>query len=290
MFDHHDINPELFEAKFNRRGPFHKLLLALERLTFRTADVSISTNETFKEIAVDRGGMDPDRVVVVRSIPDLSRFQRTEPDAALRNGRRHLIGYVGIMGAQDGVDLLIEAMAALVHGGGRRDVQCAIVGSGTEMAKLQRLTKELALEDYVTFTGFRSGPELLSALSAFDIGVIPDPKNVYNDKISMNKHFEYMTLGIPFVQFRLTEGARIAGGASLYAEDNSPADLAANMARLIDDEALREQLAAEGRERARELLRWDRERSRLLAAYEMARPSASPCGRGHDLEACRMAS
>ena len=270
VFDHHDINPELFEAKFNRRGPFHKLLLALERLTFKTADVSISTNETFKEIAVTRGGMDPDRVVVVRSIPDLSRFQRTAPDAALRNGRRHLIGYVGIMGAQDGVDLLIEAMAVLVHGGGRRDVQCAIVGSGTEMAKLQRLTRELALEDYVTFTGFRSGADLLSAFSAFDIGVIPDPRNVYNDKISMNKHFEYMTLGIPFVQFRLAEGARIAGEASLYAEDNSPADLAANMARLLDDEALRDRLANKGRERARELLQWDRERTRLLAAYEMA--------------------
>jgi glycosyltransferase involved in cell wall biosynthesis len=270
VFDHHDINPELFEAKFNRRGPFHKLLLALERLTFKTADVSISTNETFKEIAVTRGGMDPNRVVVVRSIPDLSRFQRTAPDAALRNGRRHLIGYVGIMGAQDGVDLLIEAMAVLVHGGGRRDVQCAIVGSGTEMAKLQRLTRELALEDYVTFTGFRSGADLLSAFSAFDIGVIPDPRNVYNDKISMNKHFEYMTLGIPFVQFRLAEGARIAGEASLYAEDNSPADLAANMARLLDDEALRDRLANKGRERARELLQWDRERTRLLAAYEMA--------------------
>jgi glycosyltransferase involved in cell wall biosynthesis len=270
VFDHHDINPELFEVKFNRKGLFHKLLLALERLTFRTADVSISTNDTFKEIAVERGGMDPDRVVVVRSIPDLARFQRTEPDEVLRNGRKHLVGYVGIMGAQDGVDLLIEAMAALVHGARRQDVQCAIVGSGTEMARLRRMTKELALEEYVTFAGFLSGPALLSALSAFDIGVIPDPKNVYNDKISMNKHFEYMTLGIPFVQFRLTEGARIAGGASLYAEDNSPADLAANMARLIDDEALRERLAAEGRERARELLRWDRERSRLLAAYEMA--------------------
>jgi glycosyltransferase involved in cell wall biosynthesis len=270
VFDHHDINPELFEAKFQRRGPLHKLLLALERLTFHTADVSIATNETFKDIAVHRGGMDPDRVFVVRSIPDLSRFQRTAPDTSLRNGRRHLVGYVGIMGAQDGVELLIEAMAALVHGAGRRDVQCALVGSGTELPKLQRLTRELALEDYVTFAGFRSGPALLSALSAFDIGVIPDPKNVYNDKISMNKHFEYMTLGIPFVQFRLAEGSRIAGGASLYADDNSPADLAAHMARLLDDAALRAELSARGRQRAGELLQWDRERSRLLAAYEMA--------------------
>lgn len=274
VFDHHDINPELFEAKFKRKGAFHKLLLGLERLTFRTADVSLATNETFKDIAVRRGGMEPDRVFVVRSIPDLSQFQRTAPDVTLRNGRRHLVGYVGIMGAQDGVDLLIQAMAALVHGAGRRDVQCALVGSGTELPRLQRLTRDLALEDYVTFTGFRSGPALLSALSAFDIGVIPDPKNVYNDKISMNKHFEYMTLGIPFVQFDLAEGARIAGGASLYAKDNSAADLALQMTRLLDDEVLRADLAAQGSLRARELLQWDRERARLLAAYETALAAA----------------
>lgn len=270
VFDHHDINPELYEAKFGRRGVFHKLMLRLERLTFRTCDVSIATNETFKEIAMTRGGMAEDRVFVVRSIPDLSRFRRTEPNAALKNGRKHLVGYVGIMGAQDGVDLLIRAMAELVHGRGRRDVQCAIVGSGTELPALKRLSDELGLDDYITFTGFQSGEPLLASLSAFDIGVIPDPKNVYNDKISMNKVFEYMTLGIPFVQFDLAEGAKVAGDAALYAYNNSPAELAAQMGRLLDDDALRASLAAEGRTRAASLLRWDAERSRLLAAYELA--------------------
>lgn len=270
VFDHHDINPELYEAKFGRRGLFHSLLLALERLTFRTADVSIATNDTFRSIAVSRGGMDPDRVFVVRSIPDLARFRRTEPEASLRNGRRHLVGYVGIMGAQDGVDLLIEAMAELVHGAGRTDIQCAVVGSGTELDSLRRLAAARGLADYVTFTGFRSGAPLMQAFSTFDIGVIPDPKNGYNDKISMNKHFEYMTLGVPFVQFDLVEGRRIAGDAALYAADNSPRDLARQMARLIDDRALHADLAARGAARARSLLRWDHERSRLLAAYDLA--------------------
>jgi glycosyltransferase involved in cell wall biosynthesis len=270
VFDHHDINPELYEAKFGRRGFFHKLLLALERATFRTADATIATNETFREIAVRRGGMDRDRVFIVRSIPDLSRFRRMEPNTALRNGRKHLVGYVGIMGAQDGVDLLIGAMNELVHGRGRRDVQCAIVGSGTELDNLKQMVSDLALDDYVTFTGFQSGPALMASFSAFDIGVIPDPKNVYNDKISMNKHFEYMTLGIPFVQYDLVEGRKIADDASLYAADNCPVDLASNMERLIDDLELRELLAARGKERARRLLRWETERSRLLAAYETA--------------------
>ncbi len=239
-------------------------------MTFQTADVSIATNDTFRSIAIARGGMDPDRVFVVRSIPDLKRFQRTEPDTSLKNGRKHLVGYVGIMGAQDGVDLLIEAMAELVHGQGREDIQCAIVGSGTELPNLQRLVAERGLADYVTFTGFQSGAPLMRAFSAFDIGVIPDPKNGYNDKISMNKHFEYMTLGVPFVQFDLVEGRRIAGDASLYAADNSSADLARNMARLIDDRALHADLAARGAERAKAMLRWENERGRLLGAYDMA--------------------
>ena len=270
VFDHHDINPELFEAKFGRRGFLHKVLLTLERWTFATADVSIATNDTFKQIAIERGGMDPNRVFVVRSIPDVSRFQLIEPNEGLKNGRQHLIGYVGIMGAQDGVDLLIKAMSELVHGQSRRDVQCAIVGSGTELPYLEQLSRDLGLADYITFTGFQSGKSLLQSLSAFDVGVIPDPKNTYNDKISMNKVFEYMSLGIPFVQFDLIEGRKIADTAALYAADNDPVDLARAMAKLIDSPSLHKQLASEGQARAKALLRWETEQDRLLGAYQTA--------------------
>ena len=270
VFDHHDINPELFEAKFGKQGHFHHLLLWLEKLTFRTADVSIATNETFKEIAVRRGGMSPERVFVVRSIPDLTRFKRVAPKMELKNGRKNLIGYVGIMGAQDGVDLLIDAMDTLVNVNGRRDVQCAIVGSGTELPRLEAMVAAKSLADYVTFTGFLSGEPLLQAFSTFDIGVIPDPKNTYNDKISMNKVFEYMTLGIPFVGFDLIETRKASGEAALYAADNNPADLAAKMAQVLDDVDLRGALSEEGASRARALLKWETERARLLAAYELA--------------------
>ncbi len=270
VFDHHDINPELFEAKFGRRGFLHKVILALERLTFKTADVSIATNETFKDIAIERGGMAKDRVFIVRSIPDVSRFRRVEPDVRLKNGRKNLVGYVGIMGAQDGVDLLIEAMHEIVKFQGREDVQCAIVGSGTELPALQRMVRDLGLDDYVTFTGFMSGAPLLTAFSTFDLGVIPDPKNTYNDKISMNKVFEYMSLGIPFVQFDLMEGRKIAGDAALYAADNSATDLAGRIVELADNRDLRTTLAEAGEARAKALLRWDEERSRLLAAFDVA--------------------
>ena len=268
LFDHHDINPELYEAKFGKRGAFHRLLLKLERWTFATADASIATNETFKSIAIARGGMDPNRVFVVRSIPDLSRFKRVEPSTALRNGRRNVVGYVGIMGAQDGVDLLIEGMAHLVNERGRRDTQCVIVGSGTELDRLKRMVADHGLADYVTFTGFLSGQPLLQAFSTFDIGAIPDPKNGYNDKISMNKVFEYMSLGIPFVQFDLDEGVKVAGEAALVAHDNSPVAFAEQMAKLLDDKTLRETLATAGKARAKALLRWETERAQLLAAYD----------------------
>ena len=177
IFDHHDINPGLYEARFGKRGVFWQLLNWFERLTFRMADVSIATNETFKAIAVERGGMAPEDVDVVRSIPDVRKFRRVEPLPALRNGRRHVIGYVGIMGAQDGVDLFIDAMADLVNSKGRRDVQAVIVGSGTEADALRAGAHAAGLDDYVTFTGFLSGDELLAAFSTSDVGVIPDPKS-----------------------------------------------------------------------------------------------------------------
>lgn len=270
VFDHHDINPELFEAKFNKRGRFHKLLTWLEKLTFKTADVSIATNETFKDIAIKRGGMSADRVFVVRSVPDMARFKRVAPNAALKNGRQNLVGYVGIMGAQDGVDLLVDAMDDLVNVKGRTDTQCLIVGSGTELPRLEAMVAEKGLKDFVTFTGFLSGEPLLTAFSTFDIGVIPDPKNTYNDKISMNKVFEYMTLGIPFVSFDLGECRKASGEAALYAGDNDPRALATQMARLLDDADLRGALGEEGISRSRALLRWENERARLLAAYELA--------------------
>ncbi len=270
VFDHHDINPELYEAKFGRRGAWHQLLHFLERQTFRVADAAIATNETFRDIATGRGGMEKDRVFIVRSVPDTSRFRRVAANPQLRNGRRHLVGFVGIMGAQDGVDLMVDAMNVIVHDLGRHDVQALIVGTGTELPYLTSLSARHGLQDYITFPGFQSGLNLLTAMSTFDIGIIPDPKNVYNDKICMNKVLEYMTLGIPFVQFDLVEGRKMAAGASLYAENNSPLSLAGSMLTLLDDAELRERTAAEGVARAKSLLRWDEERGRLLAAYDYA--------------------
>lgn len=272
IFDHHDINPELFEAKFGKRGALYNLMVWLERLTFKMSDVSIATNETFKQIAIDRGGMSPDNVYVVHSTPHAGRFKRVPPEPRLRNGRRIVVGYVGIMGAQDGVDMLVDAMGHLVNDRGRHDVQCVIAGTGTEVEGLKKRARELGLQDYVTFTGFLSHEDLLTTLSTYDIGIVPDRKNPFNDAISMNKLFEYMTLGIPFVSFDLKEGRRTGGDAGIYADtDNCPIALARGILELSDNNELRAEKARLSKARGLRLLDWNCEKAQLLAAYEKAR-------------------
>ncbi len=268
LFDHHDINPELYEAKFGRRDFFHRLLCALERWTFRTADVAIATNESYRRIAVERGAMSPERVFVVRSGPDLRRLKIVPPDLALKHGRRFLVGYVGVMGHQEGIDLLLQAVRHIVHARGRQDVHFGLVGGGTELPALQALARELDVADYVTFTGRVPDAELLAMLNTADVCVNPDRANDMNDKSTMNKVMEYMALGKPIVQFDLTEGRVSAGAASLYARRNDGIDLAEQLLALLDDEPRRLEMGRFGRERVQSQLGWDHEAPRLLAAYE----------------------
>ncbi len=267
LFDHHDANPELYEAKFGRRGLFWKLMCWLERMTFRTADVSLATNESYRRIAVERGGMAPERVYVVRSGPSLERMRITAPDEKLKKGKKYLIGYVGLMGRQEGIDLLLHAAKTLVFELGRKDVHFGLVGAGTSLEEMQKLARELGLSEYVTFTGRVPDPQMLAMLNTADICVNPDVANPMNDISTMNKVMEYMALGKPMVQFDLTEGRFSAQEASLYARRNDPADFAAKLAELIDDPQKRARMGAYGRRRVQEALEWRYEVPKLLAAY-----------------------
>ena len=267
LFDHHDANPELYEAKFGRRDLFWKLMCWLERMTFRTADVSLATNESYRRIAVERGGMPPERVYVVRSGPSLERMRITAPDEKLKKGKRYLIGYVGVMGRQEGIDLLLQAARTLVFDLGRKDVHFGMVGGGTSLDEMQKLARELGLSEYVTFTGRVPDVQMLAMLNTADICVNPDVANPMNDISTMNKVMEYMALGKPMVQFDLTEGRYSAQEASLYARRNDPADFAAKIAELIDDPQKRARMGAFGRRRVQEALEWRYEVPKLLAAY-----------------------
>ena len=272
VFDHHDVNPELYVAKFKRKGMFHKLLLLAERLTFRSADLVISANETYRQIAIERGNKSPEDVVTVYSVPDIKRFYRVAPNAALRGDARIVLGYVGVIAEQDGVDSLVAAMGHLVNRFGYHDVRAVIVGDGTELATLRDQCRKLGLDGVVTFTGFLSGEDLRAALSSFDIGIIPDPVNAYNDKISMNKVFEYSALGIPSVSFQLSETRRLLGDVGTYAVDATPEGLAEACRILIDDDEARIAAGRRAKDRADERFIWSHEAHALVTAYEKMIP------------------
>lgn len=268
LFDHHDINPELYEAKFGRRDVFHRLMLLCERWTFRTADVSIATNESYRKIALERGRMDPERVFVVRSGPNLNRLRRLDPVPSLKKGRSYLVGYVGVMGRQEGIDYLLRAVRCIVHDLGRRDIQFRLVGGGTELESMRQYAAELDIEEYVDFTGRVPDQQLLETLNTADVCVNPDLANEMNDKSTMNKIMEYMALGKPIVQFDLTEGRFSARDASLYARRNDERDLAGKIVYLMDHPEERDRMGHYGRERIVNELSWEHESGRLLAAYD----------------------
>lgn len=268
VFDHHDINPELYEAKFGRKDYFYRLMLAFERWTFRTADISIATNESYKSIAIERGRMEPGRVHVVRSGPMLERMRAVPPVLALKMGRRHLVGYVGVMGRQEGIHLLLQSASYIVHELKRTDVHFGLVGSGTEFESLKRFAVELNVNDYVTFTGRVPDQQLLEMLNTADVCVNPDVPNAMNDKSTMNKIMEYMALGKPIVQFDLTEGKYSAQGASVYAKPGDIVDFANLIIALLDDPQRRERMGEIGRKRIREVLEWRFEAPKLIAAYD----------------------
>jgi glycosyltransferase involved in cell wall biosynthesis len=268
LFDHHDLNPELYEAKFGRRDFFHRLMLALEYWTFRTADVSIATNESYRRIATDRGGMPSARVFVVRSGPSLERLKILPGDERLKCGRRFLVGYVGVMGKQEGIDYLLRAARHIVHELRRSDVQFGLVGGGTSLDEMKAYAVELGVADFVTFTGRVPDRELLVMLNTADVCVNPDIANHMNDKSTMNKIMEYMALGKPIVQFDLTEGRYSAQRASLYARKNDAVDLAEKIVDLLDDPARRAEMGKFGRRRVTNELEWRYEVPKLLAAYD----------------------
>jgi glycosyltransferase involved in cell wall biosynthesis len=268
LFDHHDINPELYEAKFGRRDFGWKLMVWLERLSFRTANISIATNESYRDIAVSRGGMEPDKVYVVRSGPKLDRLKVLPPVAALKQGRRYLVGYVGVIGKQEGLDLLLDSVDHLVNQRQRKDIQFVICGGGSELDAIRAETAARGLGDYVTYTGRCPDETLFSVLSTADVCVNPDRPTAMNDKSTMNKIMEYMALGKPIVQYDLREGRFSAREASLYAACTDPADFGDKIAELMDDPERRAAMGAGGRERVRDKLAWSHEAPKLLKAYE----------------------
>ena len=284
VFDHHDLVPELFLSRFPASGPtLHALTRLLERATFATAHGVISTNESYRDIALQRGGMREADVVVVRSGPDLDDFVRVAPDPTLRRGKRHLLAYLGVMGPQDGVDYALRALAQLRSTRRTDDVHCIFMGSGDARHDMMRLSAELGLDDMVEFTGRVSDEFVRRCLSTADVCLSPDPKSPLNDLSTMNKVIEYMAMSRPMVSFDLKESRVSAGEAALYAPANDEAAFAAQIQCLLEDEALRVSMGELGRARVEDQLNWGRSRDALVGFYRrLLGPAAAafPAPRG----------
>jgi len=268
IFDQHDVAPELFIVKFGAKGALHRALMFCERMSYAMADHVITANATFKDIAVGRGGKAHSLVEVVYGVPDRKRIHRVAPEPGLRGGRKFLLGYLGIINEQDGVDHLVRAVEHLVKVKGFCDFRAIVVGSGPALEKVRALARSLEVEDFLSFPGYLSGEALLAHISAFDIGVIPDPLNEANDLMSMNKVFEYCALGIPTASYPLKETKRLLGEAGVYAPSHDPAGLAHACLSLMQDESLRARCATAAAKLAAENFLWENEARKYVATYE----------------------
>ncbi len=268
VFDHHDLCPELYQSRFpgGPRLPY-LALRALERATHRTADHVIATNDSYRDIAVGRSGKAATAVTVVRSGPDPNRLERGPAEPGVRRGRRHLAAYIGVMGPQDGVDIVVRAADMVVHELRRDDIAFTLIGSGDCFDDLVALRNELGLAGHVEFTGRAPDDLVATIMSTADVGLSPDPKNPLNDLSTMNKTMEYMAFELPVVAFDLRETRVSAGEAAIYVTPNSVAEYAAAIVELMDDEPRRHRLGKLGRMRVEQQLAWPHQELAYLGVY-----------------------
>jgi glycosyltransferase involved in cell wall biosynthesis len=268
VFDHHDLCPELYESRFpeGSRAPYWGLR-AVEWLTFRSAEHVIATNTSYRRIAMTRGRKRPSDVTVVRTGPDAERTRTVTADPSLRRGRRFLVAYLGVMGPQDGVDIVVRAAHYLVDSLGRDDVSFTLLGSGDSFEELLALRDRLGLEEYVHFTGRVPDETVREVLSTADVALCPDPHNPLNDVSTMNKTMEYMAFGLPVVAFDLTETRTSAGDAAVYVKPNEVDLYAKAIIELLDDEAARHRMGAIGRARIESELAWVHQQRHYLEVY-----------------------
>lgn len=267
VFDHHDICPELFEAKFgSTSGLLYKSQIWLERQTYKHCDFAFVTNESYKRIAIERGKMDPDKVIVLRSGPKLERMRVMEPVESIKRGFKYMVGYLGVIGQQEGIEYLIEAARYIKE----RDnnIFWGIVGGGPHLETLKKQAHDMGLDNCVEFTGRVPDQQMLEYLNTADVCVNSDKYNSMNDKSTMNKILEYMALAKPIVQFDLTEGRYSAQEASLYAKNNDAVDMADKITELLNDPERRKRMGEYGRDRVVNELSWEHTSKALLDGYE----------------------
>jgi glycosyltransferase involved in cell wall biosynthesis len=270
IFDHHDAIPELYVSKYGKQGFFYKVQVLLEKLTYRFSDVVMATNASYNHLAVTRGRVAPEDVFIVRNGPDLETFKVVPPNPALKYGKAYLVGYVGNMSDQDGLDILLD-VALQLKKLGRIDIHFTCVGGGPALDSLRNMVRDKEIGDMVNFTGRVPDKQLLEILSTADVCVNPDKPCEMNDISTMIKIMEYMALGKPIVQFDLREGRFSAQDAAVYADTrNQVTDFAAKIIWLLDNPDKRRRMGEFGRRRVEKELAWEYSVQNLLAAYQRA--------------------
>ena len=240
-------------------------MVLFERLTFAVADFSIATNESYREIAIRRGKMPENKIQVIRSGPKLDRLRLLPRDIQYLKGRKYLVGYVGVIGEQEGIDLLLESVKYIISL--RQDIQFAIVGGGTDLNNLIQLSAQMGLNEFVDFYGRVPDELMIAILNSADVCVNPDKPTEMNNLSTMNKIMEYMALKKPVVQYDLKEGRYSAQEASLYARCGDTMDFADKIMQLIDNPELRIKMAEYGYNRVINELSWDYESIKLTNFY-----------------------
>jgi glycosyltransferase involved in cell wall biosynthesis len=271
VYDQHDLCPELYHSKFQRIDRVYKVLLFLERQSYRVADLVISTNESYRSIARQRGNIGDERSVIVRNGVDINRFFRKTPRPELKRQFRYMAAYLGVMAKQDGVDRIVQAAYHVSHTFGRKDVLFALIGTGTCWEELQRLSEQLGVSDVVQFLGYVPDDLLLDYLSTADVCLAPDPPDQMNQLSTMTKIMEYMACQRPIVSFDLLETRRSAGDAAFYVEGQDPKVFGAALLELLDDPVRRERMGKIGLERSTHIVGLDRSQKALLDAYSRLR-------------------
>lgn len=271
LFDHHDLSPEMYYSRFGRQGLAYRLLLVLERLTFMSADIVITTNESHQKVAIERGKFPPEKIYIVRSGPDHNTYRPVPSEDSLKQGHCHMISYLGVLNPQDGVDAFVELAHYIIHKLNRQDILFVVMGSGDALPGLQQLSRELEVENHMRFTGWANKETIVRYISTSDVCVDTMPKTPYGDASTMNKILEYMAFAKPIVSFDLTESRVSAASAALYAEPGNIADMAEKIQDLLADENRRTEMGQFGRLRIENELAWKHQKRNLLGAYEALR-------------------
>jgi len=267
IFDVHDLWPEMFEAKFSRRNPLIWAVLIAEKFTVKISDIIIATNKSVKSIIKNRHNKDDDSIFIVRTSPH-NIDKEIESVPKRRNGKKYLVGYIGVMGDSDGLQYLLEAIKYIIYKYDRKDIQFSLMGTGPQFENLNKIIKDYSIEEYVEMPGRVLDQYLFETLVTMDLGVGCDPINKYNDHCTMNKTLEYMAFGKPQVMFAIKEGKVSAAGAAVYVDENCPKKLAQAIVTTLDNASLRDKMSEIALKRINGKLSWKESKKSLLNAYQ----------------------